>query len=358
VNPRERCIRSILHEEVDRVPLILRIRPEPLEKLMNKLNVSNYEELCDSLGIDVRSTGVPLKGGYSVEGAKRGELGWIVKEGDGYHIEQSIFGYRVIFHKPSTHTYTYVYHPLEHIPLEEYSWPEVDETCISRIEEVRKRYEDFCLYGGVTHMWEVAWMLTGFERIMIMLFREPSKVEKILDKLHEIRLRQAKILCEIGVDVIVDGDDVGMQKSMMLSPEMWRKFLKPRYKELVDVSHKGGAYFLFHSDGWIEPIIPDLIEIKIDILNPVQPECMDPAEVHRKYGDKLCFDGTISIQKTLPFGTVQDVINEVKQRIETIGYTGLILGPSHAIQPEVPVKNIIALYEAAKKYGRNPAYST
>jgi len=356
VNSRERCIRSILHEEVHRVPLVLRIRPEPLEKLMKRLNTTTYDKLCNYLGIDIRGIGVPLKGGYSVKGAEYGEVGWIVERGANYHIEQSIFGYRVIFHKPSTHTYTYVYHPLKCISLEEYSWPEVDESCISRLEEVRKKYENFCLYGGVTHMWEIAWMLTGFERMMIMLFREPNKVEKILDKLHEIRVKQTEILCEIGVDVIVDGDDVGMQKSMMLSPYMWRKFLKPRYKKLVNLAHKKGAYFLFHSDGWIEPIIPDLIEIKVDIINPVQPECMDPAVIHQKYGDKLCFDGTISIQKTLPFGTVQDVVDEVRHRIRTIGYTGLILGPSHSIQPEVPIENVIALYEAAKKYGKNPSY--
>jgi len=358
MNSRERCIKSILHEDVDRVPLILRIRPEPLKRLMKRLNVSDYDKLCNYLGVDVRSIGIPLKGGYSIKGAKCGEVGWIIEEGAGYQIEQSVFGYRVMFRKPFTHTYTYVYHPLKHMPLEQYSWPEIDESCISKLERVRNTYEDMCLYGGVTHMWEVAWMLTGFEQLMIMLFREPDKVEKILNKLHEIRVKQAKILCEIGVDVVVDGDDVGMQRSMMLSPDMWRKFLKPRYRELINVVHRDGAYFLFHSDGWIEPIIPDLIEIGVDILNPVQPECMDPAEVHRKYGDKLCFDGTISIQRTLPFGTIQDVISEVKQRIETIGYTGLILGPSHAIQPEVPIENIIALYDAAKRYGRNPAYYT
>ena len=356
MKPRERCIRSINHEEVDRVPLVLRIRPEPLRRLMDKLKISHYDKLCNYLGIDIRGVGVPLKGGYSIPNARIGEQGWIIKEGKGYQIEQSIFGYRVIFHRPFTHTYTYIYHPLKHIPLDEYIWPEVDESCISEIKKIRKKYEDFCLYGGVTHMWEVAWKLTGFESMMIMLFREPWKVEKILDGLHKIRMKQAKLLCEAGVDVIVDGDDVGMQKSMMISPSIWRKFLKPRYRELIQLSHRGNAFFLFHSDGWIEPIIPDLIEIGVDILNPVQPECMDPAEIHQKYGEKLCFDGTISIQRTLPFGKVEDVINEVKLRIKTIGYTGLILGPSHAIQPETPIENIIALYEAAKKYGRNPKY--
>ncbi len=356
MKPRERCIRSINHEEVDRVPLILRIRPEPLRRLMNYLGIHDYDKLLNYLGVDIRSVGVPLKGGYSVSGAKIGEQGYIIEEGPNYQIEQSIFGYRVIFKRPRTHTYTYIYHPLQHIDIDEFQWPEVDYSYIPELEKRRRMYEDYCLYGSVCHLWEIAWKLTGFNRMMIMLFKDEKTVFKILDNLHKIRMEQAKILCEIGVDVVCDGDDVGMQKSMMISPQMWRKFLKPYYRELIHLVHKRGAYFLFHSDGWIEPIIPDLIEIGVDILNPIQPECMDPAKIHEKYGDKLCFDGTISVQRTLPFGTVQDVINEVKERIRTIGYTGLILGPSHSIQPEVPVENIIALYRAAKKYGKNPHF--
>jgi len=352
VRPRDRCLRSIGHEEVDRVPLVLRIRPEPAERLVRHLGVRDHEELCRALGIDVRSVGVPLRGGYSVHGAKPFEGGWIVEEGPDYQVVQSIFGYRMLFRKPRTHTYTFVYYPLQRVPLEEYVWPEVDDSYFSELERARRRYEDYCLYGSVTHMWEVAWKLFGFERTMVMIYREPRVVERVLDELHKIRLQQAKLLCEAGVDVIVDGDDVGMQRGMMLSPELWRRLLKPRYKELVEAAHRGGAYFLFHSDGWIEPIVPDLIEIGVDILNPVQPECMDPAELHERYGDELCFDGTISVQRTLPFGTEEDVVREVRERIETIGCTGLILGPTHAIQPETPVENIMALYEAARKYGR------
>lgn len=356
MNSRERCTRSINHEEVDRVPLVLRIRPEPLQKLMKYLNINDHEKLLKHLGIDIRGIGVPLKGGYTVPGAKYGEQGYIVEEGPDYQIEQSIFGFKVIFKRPRTHTYTYIYHPLQHISLEEYQWPEVDDSCFSQLERIRRKYEDYCLYGGVCHLWEIAWKLTGFNKMMVMLFKDEKTVFKILDNLHKIRIEQAKILCEVGVDVIVDGDDVGMQKGMMVSPNLWRKYLKPYYRELIHLVHKHGVYFLFHSDGWIEPIIPDLIEIGVDILNPVQPECMDPAKIHEKYGDKLCFDGTISVQRTLPFGSVEDVVNEVKLRIKTIGYTGLILGPSHDIQPEVPVENIVALYEAAKKYGRNPRF--
>jgi len=188
---------------------------------------------------------------------------------------------------------------------------------------------------------------------MKMLYTRIDYVIKVLDSLQRIRLEQAKLLCEAGVDVVYDGDDVGMQRGMMISPKLWRHLLKPYYKELVDLCHRYSVFFNFHSDGWIEPIIPDLVEIGIDILNPIQPECMDPIKLKQIYGDKLCFDGTIGVQSTLPFGSVEDVAREVLLRIEYLGPTGLIIGPTHSIQPDTPIENILILYKAALKYGWN-----
>ncbi|MGB9895681.1 MAG: uroporphyrinogen decarboxylase family protein, partial [Thermoproteota archaeon] len=226
----------------------------------------------------------------------------------------------------------------------------VDESSLKYVEEYRRRNEEFCVYSGVIHLFEIAWQLTGFNEFLVMMIKGDKRVEKILDKLNEIRLRQARLLLEANVDVIYDGDDVGAQSTMIISPSLWRKYLKPRYKTLSDLIHSKGKYFFFHSDGWIEPIIPDLIEIGVDILNPVQPETMDPLKIRKMCGNKLAFDGTLSIQRTLPFGKVEDVRKEVRKRIRELGRTGLILGPSHAIQPDVPLENIIAIYETVKKY--------
>jgi len=111
----------------------------------------------------------------------------------------------------------------------------------------------------------------------------------------------------------------------------------------------------FHSDGYIEPIIPDFIEIGLDILNPVQPKSMDPARLKKLYGDKLTFWGCVDIQEVLPFGTPEDVEQEVKLRIETVGKRGgLLLAPAHNIQPQVTIENILAFYRAARKYGKYP----
>jgi uroporphyrinogen decarboxylase len=115
---------------------------------------------------------------------------------------------------------------------------------------------------------------------------------------------------------------------------------------------KPGLPVFYHSDGNPEAIIPDLIEIGVTILNPVQPECIDPAQIKKKYGEQLALWGCIGTQTTMPFGTPDDVRREVRQRIETAGYDGgLVLGPTHSLEPDVPWENIVALYEAIEEYG-------
>ena len=355
LSSRERCLRAIALEEPDRVPLILRIRPEPLEALKRYLQISDEEKIHRALGIDIRSVGIGLKGGYAVEGAEdMGDGCAYIGTREGWKVGRHIFGYETIWAPDHTYTYTFIHHPLQHMSIEEYVWPEIDETSIPNAEESCRKFEDYCVYGGVTHMFEEAWKLTGFDEFLIAMYKNPPFIEKILDKLNQLRTEQAIILAEMGVDAVVDGDDVGTQGSMMMSPALWRRYLKPRYAKMIKEIKRRGAKAHFHSDGWIEPIIPDLIEIGVDILNPVQPESMDPAKIKGLYGDRLCFDGTISIQRTMPHGTPEDVAKEVKERIRTLGPTGLILGPSHDMQPDVPIKNILTLYETAKKYGRNP----
>jgi len=179
--------------------------------------------------------------------------------------------------------------------------------------------------------------------------------ECLLDRIAELQKFRAKRFALAGVDVILIGDDVGMQDRMLMSPATWRKWLKPRTAAIIAAARevKPDVVFFYHSDGFIEPIIPELSEIGIDVLNPLQPECMDPAVIKERYGDRLAFWGTVGIQNTLPFGTPEDVEAEVKLRIETVGKGGgLYLSPTHVIAPEVPYENLFALVKAAKKYGQ------
>jgi len=329
---------------------------------MYKLKCENLEKLLKALCIDQRNApGISLKGGYLPEGVKikEGPYGpaYTIGYKGRFEIRRDIWGIESIWAPDHTYTYTFIKHPLQYIDIDEYMWPEVDEESIEKVEKYCKTYgEEYPICAGVIHLFEIAWQLTGFNQFLKMMYTKPEYINRILENLDRIRFRQAKLLLDAGVDVIYDGDDVGAQTTMIVSPNLWKKYLKPRYKQLINLCHKRGAFFFFHSDGWIEPILPDLVEIGIDILNPVQPECMDPAKIHEKYGNKLCLHGTISVQTTLPFGTVNDVIEEVKKRIKTIGYTGLILGPTHAIQPDTPLENIVALYKAAVRYGKNPRW--
>jgi uroporphyrinogen decarboxylase len=139
-----------------------------------------------------------------------------------------------------------------------------------------------------------------------------------------------------------------------MSPDEWRKWIKPRYASVIAAAreHKPDIHVKYHSDGFIEPIISDLIEVGVTILNPIQPECMDPVKLKKQYGDRLTFDGTIGIQTTMPFGTPDDVDREVKRMVETVGKGGgLVIAPTHVLEPEVPLDNIRAFLNGVDRYG-------
>ena len=161
----------------------------------------------------------------------------------------------------------------------------------------------------------------------------------------------------MGVDIIWTGDDMGGQQGMLISPEMWRKYLKPRmgklYSELKSINPD--LKIAYHSDGNIYPIIDELVEIGLDILNPVQPKCMDPHYLKKRYGKNLSFWGTIDIQETLPFGTPGQIEDEVKDRIKNMGPGGgFIISPTHHVQIDTSIENFFAFWNAAEKYGKYP----
>ncbi|HSV86079.1 MAG TPA: uroporphyrinogen decarboxylase family protein, partial [Levilinea sp.] len=203
----------------------------------------------------------------------------------------------------------------------------------------------------VTTIFETAWGLRGYERLLTDLVTDPELANAILEIPYRYHLTAAKILTEMGVDMIWTGDDVGAQQSMLFSPATWRKFFKPRMGNFIAElkAINPDLIVAYHSDGNIYPIIPDLIEIGLDVLNPVQPASMDPALLKRKYGDKLCFWGTIDEQHTLPFGSPEDVANEVRTRLETVGKNGgLIIGPTHHVQLDTPMENFWAMVNTIK----------
>jgi uroporphyrinogen-III decarboxylase len=148
------------------------------------------------------------------------------------------------------------------------------------------------------------------------------------------------------VDMIWIGDDVGAQRSMIMSPRHWRRFLKPRMANFISTlkAINPMVKVAYHSDGNLLPIIPELIEIGLDVLNPIQPMCMDPADLKERYGDRLCFWGSVDEQQTLPFGSQEDVESEIRTRLRTVGKGGgLIIGPTHHVQLDTPMENFWAM---------------
>ncbi len=205
---------------------------------------------------------------------------------------------------------------------------------------------------GIGHMYESAWQIRGYEEFLMDLVERPEWCEFILDRLAARNRHLAEIAARAGVDFIRTGDDVANQNALMFSLPAWRRFIKPRWAAVYAAARaiKPDIQVWYHSDGNITDIIPELIEIGVTILNPVQPECMDLAALKKAYGRKLVFDGTIGTQSTMPFGSPEEVRRVVRERKRTLGRDGaLILSPTHVLEPEVPVENIAAFFEEAGK---------
>ncbi|MBW7996611.1 MAG: hypothetical protein FVQ81_08620 [Candidatus Glassbacteria bacterium] len=240
-------------------------------------------------------------------------------------------------------------------PLPAYRDPEIYREAARAIADIDRRGRASALAMGGETIFEVSWPLYGIEEFLVMTLTERELCEAVYDRWVECRLWQLETYAKFGrYDILWLGDDIANQHGMLLPPDVWRATLKPRMKTIIEAAkhYQPDGLVFYHTDGKADEVIEDLIEIGVDVLNPVQPECVDPAQYKRAYGDRLSFWGTIGIQHTLPFGTPQDVRDEVKLRIETVGQAGgLLVGPSHVIEPEVPWENVVALVEAVKEFG-------
>jgi uroporphyrinogen-III decarboxylase len=244
-------------------------------------------------------------------------------------------------------------HPLaEDAALEAYrppdpTRPQLYEDAARTLREFKDEY--WMVGVTVTTIFECAWALRGLEQILMDFVLNPGIAERILDIPYQYHLTAAKRLVEMGVDMVWTGDDVGGQHAMIISPDCWRQFLKPRMANFIAElkSINPQVKVAYHSDGMIAPIIPELIEIGVDVLNPIQPASMDPAQLKREFGDKVCFWGSIDEQHTLPFGTPEEVRLEVEERLKTMGKNGgLILAPTHHVQLDTPLENFWAMHKA------------
>lgn len=202
-------------------------------------------------------------------------------------------------------------------------------------------------------VWETAWYTRGMEVLMMDMMSEPELAEFVLDKVTDNSVKNAISFAKAGADGIFLGDDIGMQSTIMMSLELYREFLKPRLKRVISEakSINPDLIVFYHSCGYVTPFIEDLIEAGIDVLNPIQPESMSFEEIFLKYGGRLSFCGTIGTQTTMPFGTPADIRREIHSRLDFVGKRGgLLISPTHVLEPEVPAENIVAYIEACREY--------
>ena len=354
---KERLLTAINHEEPDRVPLCAWYTPEAERRLLRHLGVESTETET------YKSAGGPLPilmdhdfliswmgpcTGYYANSAKQYTDEWGIR-------------WRWIQHISSGAFTEMAEHPLANITdPAQFTMPDFSNE--DRYDGIRKLItehgKEYGIMGGLAcTLFELAWYLRGMETVLEDLVSRKDFAHAYIEKLMSWIRTAGRKFVELGVDIIWIGDDFGTQNRMLLSPAIFREYFKPRYAELFSEwkSINPQVKIAFHTDGYVVPIIPDLIEIGLDILNPIQPKSMDPAQIKKEFGNHLTLWGTIDIQEVLPFGTPEDVANEVKLRLRTAGKGGgLIIAPAHNLQPDVPIENILTFYETAKTYGRYP----
>ena len=350
MTPRERLLTAMRREVPDRVPAELWFTPALADLFKQKTGADDPYEYWGFEERKISFRSPSEKADYSAyypDGLPTGN------EINDFGTAQVPSGY---FH------FTGLVHPLqragnlkeiEQYPLPDYTRPECWRHLAPEVEALHGR--GIAAHGlmGCT-VFEVSWGIRSMEELLMDMMTQPEFARVLLDRITELRVFQARTFAEADVDILRTGDDVSSQKGMIMSPAVWREWFKPRLARVIAAAREAKPDILiwYHSDGDCRVIIPELIEIGVDILNPVQPECMDPADIKRQYGDRLSFSGTIGTQSTMPFGTPEEVASTIKHRIETVGVGGgLLLAPTHVLEPDVSWENILAFIEAVDRYG-------
>jgi uroporphyrinogen decarboxylase len=253
------------------------------------------------------------------------------------------------------------YYPLKPMntidDLEKYNWPVTDWFDYSRIPEQIKKFndagKDYCFIAKGGNIFETSWYMRGFEQTFMDLVLDPEFSNYIIVRVTDFYCEHTKKILEAAggkMDLMFTADDLAGQEGLLMSLKMFEASLKPYHKKLNSVIHGFGAKSMYHTDGAVMAVVPGLIDMGIDVLEALQFDAkgMDPVILKDKYGDRLCFSGGVSVQKTMPFGTPEDVRREVEERIKVLGKNGgYLCGPSHNVQSGTKPENIVALFDTA-----------
>jgi uroporphyrinogen decarboxylase len=366
MNSKERVLTALALHEPDRVPLYVTVVSEMAQKLGERLSLPcrtydayltnriSHAEILTALGNDVVGIGATAPTSSPT-----------ITRADGHQVDEWGFVYRPVAH-PYGIYYEIVGRPLQGIrsakELAHYKLP--DPYAPGRYdiakEHVERYGKDHALLGVIEcTVFETAWNLVSLEQFFGDMAEHTDYVEPLLDAVTEYSIAVGLELIKLGADMMLAGDDLGMDIGPMMSMPMWRHYLKPRLKRVFDAYKQANPAIkiVYHSCGSIRPFIDELVEIGMDTLNPIQVTAagMDPVQLKSLYGDRLSFCGAVDQRYILPNGTTAEVEAEVHRRILELGIGGgFILAPTHDIQTDTPVENIMALFEAAKKWGDYP----
>ena len=245
------------------------------------------------------------------------------------------------------------------LDLDKHTWPTpewFDYTALDESIRHAQRDGEHCLMIHNGNIFESSWYMRGFERMFIDFMDAPELVHALFERVTAFYCEHFRRLLEIAdgrVDLAFTADDIGGQNGLLVSLATWESFIKPYHQRLNRVIHEFGVKVIYHTDGAVMRAVPGLIDMGIDVLQALQFSArgMDPAALKALAGERLSFEGGVSVQTTLPFGTPDDVRLEVETLIATLGRGGgYILGPSHAIQAGTPAENVLAMFETALNY--------
>jgi len=386
-SPRERVNQSLNHIKPDRVPVDFLATVEVWKKLIEYLGLENlsppetayfdesWETLLRKYKVDCRiisydqffrppdtffnSGDTPNWWDALSRSTPNRMFRRIDKNGDFF----DLWGHHMRVVQIPTGAYEEIVHyPLRNASPEDvrnYRWPDPDWWDFDPLQDVIDQLEDTVSYHlryRAGSIFEAAWQLTGMDKFLMDLATDPKVPLMIMDHLTDITVEiLERVLKDYGerLDMVYFYDDVATENSLMISRHMWGEFIQPRHLRLIEVARKYEKKVMYHCDGAIYPLIPDLIEMGIDVLNPIQVDAknMEDWRLKEAFGSQLCFHGGIDNIHILPFGTPDDVEKEVKQRIKVLGTNGgYIMGSTHHIQSNTPRENVDAMYDINLRY--------
>jgi hypothetical protein len=336
MNSRERVIHTLVHEEIDRFPRHLWTLPG-----INMNRNDEYMEVIEKYPPDIIGPDVRYGRGKRCRGKA-------------YEVGQNIDAWGSVWHVAEPG----VIGEVKEFPLDDWSrldtyqlpWELLLEADFSKVNKSCEKTDKFVLAGTEVRPFERMQFLRGTENLFMDLAYGDILIFRLRDMLHEFNLKEISIWAGTDVDAVSFMDDWGTQKTLLISPEIWRAFYKPLYKQYCDILHSRNKFVFFHSDGNIEAIYPDLVEIGVDAINS-QLFCMDIEKLGQEYSGRVTFWGEIDRQFILPFGTASEVRNAVKRVANALlkgKRTGLIAQCEWGVKD--PRRNIEMVFEEWEKY--------